>query len=86
MARPILTAREAAGYLDALDNVLLLTHVRPDGDTIGSAAALCRALRDCGRTAYLLPNPEITATYAAYAAGPRRGGRRSISSVWTSPM
>ena len=68
MARPILTAREAAGYLDALDNVLLLTHVRPDGDTIGSAAALCRALRDCGQTAYLLPNPEITATYAAYAA------------------
>ena len=68
MARPVLTAREAAGYLEALDNVLLLTHVRPDGDTIGSAAALCRALRDCGQTAYLLPNPEITATYAPYAA------------------
>ena len=68
MERPVLTAREAAGYLEALDNVLLLTHVRPDGDTIGSAAALCRALRDCGQTAYLLPNPEITATYAPYAA------------------
>ena len=68
MERPILSARDAAGYLEALDNVLLLTHVRPDGDTIGSAAALCRALRDCGMTAYLLPNPEITATYAPYAA------------------
>ena len=68
MERPILSARGAAGYLEALDNVLLLTHVRPDGDTIGSAAALCRALRDCGQTAYLLPNPEITATYATYAA------------------
>lgn len=68
MERPILSARDAAGYLEALDNVLLLTHVRPDGDTIGSAAALCRALRDCGQTAYLLPNPEITATYAPYAA------------------
>ena len=68
MARPVLSARETAGYLEALDNVLLLTHVRPDGDTIGSAAALCRALRDCGQTAYLLPNPEITATYAPYAA------------------
>ena len=68
MAREIMTARDAAGYLEALDNVLLLTHVRPDGDTIGSAAALCRALRDCGQTAYLLPNPEITATYAPYAA------------------
>lgn len=68
MERPILSARGAAGYLEALDNVLLLTHVRPDGDTIGSAAALCRALRDCGQTAYLLLNPEITATYAPYAA------------------
>ena len=59
---------ETAGYLRNLDNVLLLTHVRPDGDTIGSAAALCQALRNTGKTAYLLYNPEITATYAPYAA------------------
>ena len=63
-----LTARETAAALRGMDNVLILTHVRPDGDTIGSAAALCRALQDCGQTAYLLPNPEITATYAPYAA------------------
>ena len=50
------------------DNMLFLTHVRPDGDTIGSAAALCQALRDMGKTAYLLYNPEITATYEPYAA------------------
>lgn len=68
MPQPVMTARETAGYLEALDDVLLLTHVRPDGDTIGSAAALCEALRRCGRRAYLLPNPEITATYAPYAA------------------
>lgn len=59
---------ETAGYLRNLNNVLLLTHVRPDGDTIGSAAALCQALRDLGKTAHLLYNPEITATYAPYAA------------------
>lgn len=59
---------ETAGYLRNLNNILLLTHVRPDGDTIGSAAALCRALRDLGKTAALLYNPEITATYAPYAA------------------
>ena len=52
----------------ALPILLLLTHVRPDGDTIGSAAALCRALRDLGKTAYLLPNPGITETYESYAA------------------
>ena len=55
-------------YLKEWDNLLLLTHVRPDGDTIGSAAALCRALRDMDKTAYLLYNPEITATYEPYAA------------------
>ncbi len=62
-----LTVQEAAARLRQMNNVLLLTHVRPDGDTIGSAAALCQALRDMGKTAYLLYNPEITATYAPYA-------------------
>ena len=63
-----LTVQEAAARLRQMDNVLLLTHVRPDGDTIGSAAALCQTLRDMGKTAYLLYNPEITDTYAPYAA------------------
>ena len=36
---------ETAALLRSRNRVLLLTHVRPDGDTIGSAAALCRALR-----------------------------------------
>lgn len=62
-----LTVQEAATRLRQMNNVLLLTHVRPDGDTIGSAAALCQALRDMGKTAYLLYNPEITDTYAPYA-------------------
>ena len=68
MSGHALTVQETASYLRTLDDVLLLTHVRPDGDTVGSAAALCRALRDMGKTAYLLPNPEITATYEPYAA------------------
>ena len=63
-----LTVQEAAARLRQMNNVLLLTHVRPDGDTIGSAAALCQALRDMGKTAYLLYNPEITDTCAPYAA------------------
>lgn len=64
-----LTVQEAADFLRTLDGVLLLTHVRPDGDTIGCAAALCRALRALGKTAYLLENPEVTETYAPYAEG-----------------
>lgn len=67
MSRNTLTVQDTASYLRTLDDVLLLTHVRPDGDTVGSAAALCRALCDLGKTAYLLPNPEITATYEPYA-------------------
>lgn len=59
---------ETAARLRGWDRILLLTHVRPDGDTIGSAAALCRALRALGKEAYLLANSEITATYAPYAA------------------
>ena len=62
-----MTTKEAAAWLLARDKFLLLTHVRPDGDTIGSAAALCRALRSLGKEAYLLKNHGITATYAPYA-------------------
>ncbi len=58
---------QVAARLREMDQILILTHVRPDGDTIGSAAALCQALRELGKEAYLLYNPEITATYLPYA-------------------
>ena len=32
----------AAAALQAADDILILTHRRPDGDTLGSAARLCR--------------------------------------------
>ena len=38
-----MTISETARTLLGLDNVLILTHVRPDGDAVGSAFAL-RAL------------------------------------------
>ena len=62
----MLSVREAAERLRSFDNVLILTHLRPDGDTVGSAAALCAGLRALGKTAYLLPNPELTDTTAPY--------------------
>ena len=61
-----LTVHQAAERLRDFDNVLLLTHLRPDGDTVGSAAGLCAGLRALGKTAYLLPNPELTDTAAPY--------------------
>ena len=59
---------DVAARLRGMDRILILTHVRPDVDTIGCASALCQALRDMDKDAYLLYNPEITATYAPYAA------------------
>ena len=59
-----LRIEETAEFLLAHDNFAILTHRRPDGDTIGSAAALCRALRRLGKTAHVLRNPEITDRFA----------------------
>lgn len=64
----MLSVPEAAALLRTFDDVLILTHVRPDGDTVGCAAALCAGLRALGKTAYLLPNPELTASSAPYFA------------------
>ncbi len=58
-----LTRAEAARFLRAHDNYVILTHKRPDGDTIGSAAALCMGLRKLGKTAFVLRNPEVTDKY-----------------------
>ena len=52
---------ECAALLAEKDRILLVTHLNPDGDTMGSAAALCSALRRCGKTAYLASNPQVIA-------------------------
>lgn len=62
----MLTVQETAELLRTFDNILILTHIRPDGDTVGCAAALCAGLRALGKTAYLLPNPGLTETTAGY--------------------
>ena len=47
-----LTRTECADWLLERDRFVLLSHRKPDGDTIGSAAALCRGLRQKGKTAH----------------------------------
>lgn len=64
----MLTVSETAALLRSWDHILILTHVRPDGDTVGCAAALCAGLRALGKTAYLLPNPELTENTVPYFA------------------
>ena len=58
---------ETAKLFRSRDNFLLVTHKNPDGDTLGSAAALCSALRRAGKTAYLFPNRETTEKYRSFS-------------------
>ena len=58
-----LTRSECADILLAHDHYAIVTHRRPDGDTIGSSALLCMGLRQLGKNAHILENPEITPKY-----------------------
>ena len=60
----ILSRNEAAELLLAHDRFTILTHRRPDGDTIGSSAALCLGLRSLGKTAHVLVNAEVSDRFA----------------------
>lgn len=61
-----MTRNECVSFLRTHDSYLILSHRRPDGDALGSAAGLCRGLRALGKTAAVLPNPEITERYVPY--------------------
>lgn len=63
----MMTPVQAAEFLKSRDDILILTHRRPDGDTIGCAAGLCAALRRIGKRAAILYNEEITPNNAHYA-------------------
>lgn len=58
-----LTRNETAEFLRSHDNYCILSHRRPDGDTVGSTAALCRILRNLGKTAHVLKNEEVSSRY-----------------------
>ena len=64
-----LTRTETAAFLAANDGFAILTHRRPDGDTLGSAALLCRGLRAMGKSAFVLENPETTPKYQFVVEG-----------------
>ena len=55
-----MTRNECAAWLMARDNFCILTHGRPDGDTLGSAGVLCLGLRQLGKSAHVLENPGTT--------------------------
>ena len=68
-------------YLLAHNEFLILTHRNPDGDTMGSAAALCSALRRSGKTAYLYPNKQATEKIRRYTESFFAGEKYAVSCV-----
>ena len=64
-----MNCQEVARFLRERDNYLILTHKRPDGDTIGCAAALFELLRGLGKTAWLLPSLDATRLFREYLDG-----------------
>ena len=57
---------QTADWLRRHDDYLILTHRRPDGDTVGCAGALCLGLRAIGKRAVVLANPQFTPLYTPY--------------------
>ncbi len=62
------TIQEAAHLLLSSNDIMILSHRRPDGDTLGCSSALCRGLRSIGKTAYIFPNADLTPRYAPLIA------------------
>lgn len=55
--------KTSAEILKNSDNILILTHASPDGDTLGSGFGLCRALRLMGKKANVICNDTIPRRY-----------------------
>ena len=62
----LISPNQTAVWLRARDNFLIITHRRPDGDTLGCAGALAQSLLEQGKTAYICENPEATPRYKRF--------------------
>lgn len=60
----MMTRSDTARWLSERNRFCILSHCRPDGDTVGSTAALCLGLRKLGKVAYVLENPELSGNLA----------------------
>lgn len=59
-----ITFQSAVNELKKADKILILTHINPDGDTLGSGYALLRALLQLGKRARLINGDRINEKYA----------------------
>ena len=64
-----ITLQQAGSMLLEHDNILILMHRSPDGDAIGSAYALCMALRKAGKRAQPVCSDPIPPKYGYFTDG-----------------
>ena len=64
-----ITLSEAADALRVQNNILILCHAHPDGDTLGSGYALCRALLEMGKRAAVLCADPVPKMFAFLTEG-----------------
>ncbi len=58
------TFEELAEVISAAERILIYPHVNMDGDTLGSAAALCKGMRSMGKECHVLIEDDIPANLA----------------------
>ena len=58
-----ISVNECANTLKEKDNILILTHANPDGDTLGCGYALCRALMKIGKICSVINADNIPKKY-----------------------
>lgn len=66
--KTVLSPEEAASELSSHDDILIISHKKPDGDTMGASAALCRVLKRCGKNVWLWNNREFTERQRNYVS------------------
>ena len=64
-----ISVAECADRLLAVSSAAVVTHIRPDGDTVGTSVALCKALEAMGKDAVLIPADPVPERLAFLTAG-----------------
>lgn len=85
----ILTMEETAALLKGARKLVLVSHISPDGDTLGSTLALGRALQSLGKEVILNVDDDIPDVFRFCRVSTPTGGlprtnrsRRICSSLW----
>lgn len=60
---------QVAAFLKEADGIMIITHRRPDGDTLGGGFALCRALEKLGKRCFVANSGEISPNLRMFTNG-----------------